>query len=60
MNSSEAVPPTMEQVAKLTRSATFGETRWFRKHWRSSHYHLGDIYQDDVQEDEREQWTLSR
>lgn len=55
-----APPLTMGHVASLTRSATFGEPRWFRTHWRNAHYHLGDIYQDDVQEEERQQWALQR
>ncbi|CAM1508937.1 Fc.00g026760.m01.CDS01 [Cosmosporella sp. VM-42] len=44
----------MAPIWPLNRANT--EQWGFNKHWRSSHYHTGDIYQDNLQESRRKQW----
>ncbi|KAK3350332.1 hypothetical protein B0T25DRAFT_583076 [Lasiosphaeria hispida] len=47
----------MRLLAPLTRSQT---RQWgFVKHWRSAHYHTGDIYQDRMQKEWQCEWKAS-
>lgn len=45
-------------IKSLTRAQTIKEQWGFRKHWRSAHYHTGDLYQDDLQERCRKEWKV--
>ena len=45
---------------KLSRKGTLKEQWGFRKHWRSAHYHTGDVYQDAIQEQFRQLWRVDR
>lgn len=47
----------MHLIKALTRVTTSQE--WsFKKQWRSPVYYVGDIYQDDIQNREREKWKV--
>ncbi|TRX94479.1 hypothetical protein FHL15_004634 [Xylaria flabelliformis] len=44
---------------RTLRRARTNSVQWeFKKHWRSAHYHTGDIYQDDSQEGQRKEWDI--
>lgn len=48
------------QFQALSRKPTLKEQWGFRKHWRSAHYHTGDLYQDAIQDQFRQQWRVDQ
>lgn len=54
MDTSATLPLTSisfpKQLKRTQRSSTIRHTWGFREHWRSQHYHTGDLYQDELQE----------
>ncbi|KAI1110941.1 hypothetical protein F5Y14DRAFT_336572 [Nemania sp. NC0429] len=48
----------MVSINLSARTKSLSKGWEFKKHWRSAHYYTGDIYQDDLQNVQREEWKI--